>query len=133
RDRYDINHIIIGDNLIQGDPIASMALKLAKPEDVKLDILKIADVPNAVSSNSSNKIMILVKGPQQAEELVKNIPEIREINYGGIAKKSNSKQYGKAVFLTPEELQQTQDIIKRGVKIFIQQVPSSSVERVEFK
>ncbi|AXX65239.1 PTS mannose/fructose/sorbose transporter subunit IIB [Bombilactobacillus bombi] len=130
--QYDINHIIIGDNMIQNDPIASIALKMAKPEDVKMDIVKISDVQNVVSKNSKDKIMILVKGPEQAKELINIIPEIKEINYGGIAKKANSKQYGQAVFLTPEELKQTKDIINHNVKVFIQQVPSSPVEKANF-
>ena len=42
------------------------------------------------------------------------------------------KQYGKAVFLTPEELEATKKILDQEVKIFVQQVPSSSIENVDF-
>lgn len=130
--QYDIDHIIVGDDLVQSNPIASMALKMAKPTGVKLDIVKVAAVQELVAANPQDKIMILIKGPQQALQLVQAISEIKEINYGGIAKKDDSKQYGQAIFLNPEELKATKEIIDQGVKIFIQQVPSSPVEKASF-
>lgn len=130
--QYDIDHIIVGDDLVQSNPIASMALKMAKPTGVKLDIVKVAAVQELVAANLQDKIMILIKGPQQALQLVQAISEIKEINYGGIAKKDDSKQYGQAIFLNPEELKATKEIIDQGVKIFIQQVPSSPVEKASF-
>lgn len=130
--QYDIDHIVVGDDLVQSNPIASMALKMAKPADAKLDIVKVAKVKEIVEGNPKDKIMILVKGPQQALKLVQDIPEIKEINYGGIAKKAGSKSYGQAIYLNSEELKVTKDIVSKGVKIFIQQVPSSPVEKANF-
>lgn len=130
--QYDIDHIVVGDDLVQSNPIASMALKMAKPADAKLDIVKVAKVKEIVEGNPKDKIMILVKGPQQALQLVQDIPEIKEINYGGIAKKEGSKSYGQAIYLNSEELKVTKDIVSKGVKIFIQQVPSSPVEKANF-
>ena len=40
--------------------------------------------------------MIIVKGPKEAVQLVKELPEVTEINYGGVAKKNGSKAYAYA-------------------------------------
>lgn len=130
--QYDINHIIVADNKVPGDPMSVMALTIAKPADCKLDIVKINDVKGIMEKSPKDNYMILIKGSKEALELVENLPEIKDINFGGISKKSNSKQYGKAVFLTPEELEATQNILAKEVRIFVQQVPSSSIENVDF-
>lgn len=49
-----------------------------------------------------------------------------------MAKKSDSKQYGKAVFLNEKELKATQELIAEGKKIYVQMVPTSPVENVDF-
>ncbi|MCG9988893.1 PTS sugar transporter subunit IIB, partial [Enterococcus faecium] len=113
-------------------PMSVMALTIAKPADCKLDIVKISDVKGIMETSPNDNYMILIKGPKEAFELVQNLPEIKEINFGGVSKKSESKQYGKAVFLTPEELEATKKILDQEVKIFVQQVPSSSIENVDF-
>ena len=64
--------------------------------------------------------------------MVEQLPEVTEINFGGVAKKSDSKQYGKAVFLNSQELKATQDLIALGKKVYIQMVPTSQVESADF-
>lgn len=130
--QYDINHIIVADNKVPGDPMSVMALTIAKPADCKLDIVKISEVESIMEKSSKDNYMILIRGPVEALELTELVPEIKDINYGGVAKKSDSKSYGKAVFLTNDELKATQGILSKGINIFVQQVPSSSVENVDF-
>lgn len=131
--QYDINHIIVADNKVPNDPITVMALSIAKPADCKLDIVKINEVSDILNKHSDNRFMILIKGPQEALELVENVPEIKKINFGGVAKKADSKAYGKAVFLNNEELKATREILDKDIEIFVQQVPSQSIESVDFK
>ena len=73
------------------------------------------------------------KGPAEALQLAKELPEVTEINYGGVAKKAGSKEYGKAVYLNEAELKATQELISMGKKIYIQMVPSSPIEHASFE
>lgn len=130
--QMNVDHIIVADDKVPDDPITVMALSLAKPADCKLDIVKIKDVPDLLEKNPNHNYMLLIKGPQEALALTEVVPEISEINFGGVAKKADSKQYGKAVYLNPLELQATQELLSKGIKIFVQQVPSNSVENVDF-
>ena len=86
-----------------------------------------------VDENASKNIMIIVKGPAEALQLAKELPEVTEINYGGVAKKAGSKEYGKAVYLNEAELKATQELISMGKKIYIQMVPSSPIEHASFE
>ena len=65
--------------------------------------------------------------------IAKELPEVTEINYGGVAKKAGSKEYGKAVYLNEAELKATQELISMGKKIYIQMVPSSPIEHASFE
>ena len=86
-----------------------------------------------LEKNADKNIMIIVKGPKEAVQLVKELPEVTEINYGGVAKKNGSKAYGKAIFLNEEELASTKELISMGKKIIIQMVPTSPIERANFE
>jgi fructoselysine and glucoselysine-specific PTS system IIB component len=130
--QYNINHIIVADNKVPQDPMTVMALSIAKPSDCKLDIVKIANVPAIMEKAPNDTFMILIKGPEEALELTDFLPEIKTINFGGVAKKNDSKAYGKAVFLNPVELDATRQLLDRNIQITVQQVPSSAVETVDF-
>ena len=101
--------------------------------DCELSIIPFSKVKEVVEKNADKNIMIIVKGPKEAVQLVKELPEVTEINYGGVAKKNGSKAYGKAIFLNEEELASTKELISMGKKIIIQMVPTSPIERANFE
>lgn len=127
-----VNYIIVADDNVPNDPLSVMALTIAKPVDCELSIIQFDKVREVVEKNYNKNIMILIKGPNEATKLVEKLPEIKEINYGGIAKKKDSKAYGKAIFLNGSELTDTRTLLEKNIKIFVQQVPTSSVENVDF-
>ncbi len=127
-----VNHIIVADDLVPNDPIGKMALSLAKPAGCSLDIIPLSGLKEAVEAKENKNIMIIVRGPKEALTLVQALPQVKEINYGGVAKKQDSKAYGKAVYLNEEELGATREILDQGVRIYIQQVPTSQIEHADF-
>lgn len=127
-----VDHIIVADDLVPNDPIGKMALSLAKPAGCSLDIIPLSGLKEAADAKADKNVMIIVRGPKEALKLVKALPEVKEVNYGGVAKKQDSKAYGKAVYLNGEELKATQDILAAGVRIYIQQVPASQIEHADF-
>lgn len=130
--QMSVNYIIVADDKVPNDPISVMALTIAKPVDCELSIIPFSQLKGLVEKNQNKNIMILVKGPEEALKLIEELPEVTEINYGGVDKKSDSKQYGKAIFLNPQELKATQEIIAKGKKVYIQMVPTSQIESTDF-
>lgn len=131
--QMSVNYIIVADDKVPNDPISMMALSIAKPADCELSTIPFSKVKEVVEKNADKNIMIIVKGPKEAVQLVKELPEVTEINYGGVAKKNGSKAYGKAIFLNEEELASTKELISMGKKIIIQMVPTSPIERANFE
>ena len=82
------NYIIVADDKVPNDPISMMALSIAKPVDCELSIIPFSQLRKLVDENASKNIMIIVKGPAEALQLAKELPEVTEINYGGVAKKA---------------------------------------------
>lgn len=130
--QYSIDHIIVADDKVPNDQMTVMALTLAKPSGVALDIVKIAEVTKVIEKAPNHNYMILIKGPKEALALTEVVPKIDRINVGGVAKKAGSKPYGKAVYLTEEEVGYMRELLSKGVECFVQQVPSNSVEHVDF-
>lgn len=128
----NVNHIIIADDHAAGDSFTQMALKLAKPSSCKLDIVKISDARKAYEKAGDKDFMFIVKGVSQLHQLLEIMPEIEEVNYGGIPQRENSKQVSKSIFLTPEEIELTKSIMENNIKIYVQQLPSSSIEKMNF-
>ena len=118
------NYIIVADDKVPNDPISMMALSIAKPVDCELSIIPFSQLRKLVDENAR---------PAEALQLAKELPEVTEINYGGVAKKAGSKEYGKAVYLNEAELKATQELISMGKKIYIQMVPSSPIEHASFE
>ncbi len=51
-----------------------------------------------METSPNDNYMILIKGPKEAFELVQNLPEIKEINFGGVSKKSESNNMERQSF-----------------------------------
>lgn len=72
------NYIIVADDKVPNDPISMMALSIAKPADCELSIIPFSKVKEVVEKNADKNIMIIVKGPKEAVQLVKELPEVTE-------------------------------------------------------
>ena len=126
-----INHIIIADDKAATDSFAQMALKLAKPSNCKLDIVQIKDARQVYEKAGNKNFMFIVKGVSELYQLLQFIPEINEVNYGGVPQREGTKQVSKTIFLTPEEIELTKAMIDDNIKIYVQQLPSSPIEKME--
>lgn len=123
----DIARIILIDDAIAADEFQSQVLKMAKPAGVKLNIFSVekalAKMPKVESLN--DRIFIVFGNVDNALRFVKGYPKLKEINYGGTKKKEGTKKYSETIYLTPTEIEQTRQILDAGVKVFIQQLPST--------
>lgn len=121
-----VDRIIIVDDKAASDEIQKMALRLAKPASVKLDIVTKAQVEKSAAKIEalSEQIMLIAGNTETALFLAKTFSSIKAINYGAVENKEGAKQFSKAIFLTDKEVSETKEILELGTEIFIQQVPT---------
>ncbi|AYV66769.1 MULTISPECIES: PTS sugar transporter subunit IIB [Niallia] len=117
--------LIANDELMKND-LKKTTMKLAKPANVKLVIKNIEDSIKAIQSGATDKykLFIVVESIADAAKLSEAIPEIKQINLGGIKAKEGSRNVSKAINVLPEEEQLLKEMLMRNVEIEIRQIPN---------
>lgn len=124
--------IIVVDDEAATDELKKTALNLSKPAGVRLNIFTLdkalEKMPKVEELNEN--IMMIFGNTTSLRKFCEAYPKCKEVNYGGIANKENSKQYAGAIFLNETEQADTQKILDLGVKIFMQQTPGHKRENL---
>lgn len=125
-----IDRIIIVDDSAAKDEFKKMSLNLSKPTGIKLNIFTVEETLSKINKIEQLKenIMLVFGNTHETLQFIEEYPKIQEINYGGIIKKENSKQYSSAVFLNEDEINDALVLKNLGVNQYIQQIPTSKKE-----
>ncbi|EHL4433060.1 PTS sugar transporter subunit IIB [Salmonella enterica] len=118
--------ILIASDNVPDDELRKTTIKLAKPPSVKLVIKNINDSIESIKSGVTDKynLFIVVESVNDAWRIASAVEEIKSINLGGIKAKEGSKNISKAINLLPEEIEQLQQLVGKGVEVEIRQVPN---------
>ncbi|HCM6215436.1 TPA: PTS sugar transporter subunit IIB [Klebsiella oxytoca] len=118
--------ILIANDNVPEDELRKTTIKLAKPPSVKLVIKNINDSIESIKSGVTDKynLFIVVESVNDAWRIASAVEEIKSINLGGIKAKEGSKNISKAINLLPEEIEQLQQLVGKGVEVEIRQVPN---------
>ena len=118
--------ILIANDNVPEDELRKTTIKLAKPPSVKLVIKNINDAIESIKSGVTDKyhLFIVVELVNDAWRIASAVEGIKSINLGGIKAKEGSKNISKAINLLPEEIEQLQQLVGKGVEVEIRQVPN---------
>ena len=118
--------ILIANDNVPEDELRKTTIKLAKPPSVKLVIKNINDAIESIKSGVTDKYhrFIVVESVNDAWRITSAVEGIKSINLGGIKAKEGSKNISKAINLLPEEIEQLQQLVGKGVEVEIRQVPN---------
>ena len=118
--------ILIANDNVPEDELRKTTIKLAKPPSVKLVIKNINDAIESIKSGVTDKyhLFIVVESVNDAWRSASAVEGIKSINLGGIKAKEGSKNISKAINLLPEEIEQLQQLVGKGVEVEIRQVPN---------
>ena len=118
--------ILIANDNVPDDELRKTTIKHAKPPSVKLVIKNINDSIESIKSGVTDKynLFIVVESVNDAWRIASAVEEIKSINLGGIKAKEGSKNISKAINLLPEEIEQLQQLVGKGVEVEIRQVPN---------
>ena len=111
--------ILIADDSSATDELKKSALKMAKPQGVKMVIKTIADSIEALKSGVTDKykLFVVVGSVAAAKALADGYEGIRQINLGGTIAKDGTINVSKAVYLYPEEIEALRELHNRGVEV----------------
>ena len=117
--------LIANDGVIQ-DELKKMAIKMAKPQGVKLVIKSIDDSIKALNSNVTDKykLFVVVESVTDAYRLMTETKQFKSVVLGGKKAKENTKNITKAVNLTDEEIDLVKELISKQYEVEIRMVPT---------
>lgn len=125
-----IARIIVIDNKTAVDDFKKMSLKLSKPADVKLSVFSVEQAIERIPKIKvlPENTLIITANVAETYQFVTDFGDIKEINYGGIPEREHTKKYSNAIYLTDEEVELSRKLKDAGIKLVMQQVPTTRAE-----
>lgn len=127
------NCLVVANDKVAGDEFQKMALGLAAPRGVNQRIMTVAEAVTFLNDAESTplKILVLVKDVQDAARLVRDVPAVTSVNFGGIRSREGARLVSKAVALTEGDIALVRALLEKGVELEVRQVPTDSRVRLE--
>ncbi|MBA1433650.1 PTS sugar transporter subunit IIB [Bombilactobacillus bombi] len=125
-----IERIIVIDNQTANDDFKKMSLKLSKPADIKLSVFSVEQALERIDKINALKstTMIIFGNVTETAQVVPHFKGIKEVNYGGVPERPNTKKFSNAIYLTPDEVEESKKLKELGFELYMQQVPTSKRE-----
>ena len=119
--------IAASDNAAHDQLRKSLLLQVA-PTSVKTNVLDIAKAGRVYNNPkyTGMKTMFVVESPVDVVRLLDEGVKINEVNVGSVTFKTGMVQLSDAVYASEEHLDAYRELIKRGVKLMVQQLPNHS-------
>lgn len=118
--------ILIANDEDAHNEMARLALKVAKPQGVKLAIKDLKDGIDLLNDPRTKniRIFLIVRTLQDALYIAKKADLNHKINIGAVRKKENAKQYCPSVFLDEKDLKSLKELENYVDLIEFRMVPS---------
>lgn len=123
-----VDCILIADDDTAKNDLKKSAMKLAKPNGVKLVIKTVDKAIESLNEGVTDKynLFIVVANIESAEKLISGYPEIKQLNLGGTLPSKDKVNISKVISITENERVLLKKMIRQGVDINIQMVPSDT-------
>jgi mannose/fructose/N-acetylgalactosamine-specific phosphotransferase system component IIB len=129
------NSILIVDDTVARTPMMMDMFKFAAPPGVKLAAMTVAEAGERLKTldEGNDRLIVLAKVPSTFLRLMELGYKPVDINYGAMAHKANSQRVAPNCELTPEEVQQTEQLYQSGIRVWIQLVPFGGQKETDWK
>jgi len=125
--KLGIDRIIVIDDYIIKDDVQKAALKMAKPNSVKLSVLSVEKAFERLNDSEAylgENILVIITNIETLSKLDKLGYRFKEVNIGNVPRREGTTQYRKTVYLNEEEKNIIKQLINNGTDFFAQMVPN---------
>ncbi|KGM46303.1 PTS sugar transporter subunit IIB [Neobacillus niacini] len=121
----EANQIIVADDKAANDEFQKTLLQLATPKNINLKILGVEDAIKMIKEDTSDtKVLLLVRGPKEALQMIEGGVAVKEINIGNInMKKGKTKVLGN-LWIDSEDISNLTKLSELGISLDIRTVPN---------
>ena len=124
--------ILIASDAVVQDELRMTALRVSKPNGVKLVMKNIEDSLKALNSGVTDKykLMILCENIEDASKLAFGYDKITSINLVGIKNESGKRQISKAISVNDAEVELLKKLNEKGIELEVRMVPDDAKQNV---
>ena len=121
----DANRILIVDDPLTKDTFMQRILRSAAPAGITVEVKGVSEAADFLKEDAETgeKLMILVKGPQNLESLVDEGVKLTLIILGGMGAKAGRKKFNRNVSASEEEIACMKRLEEKGAVVQFQLVP----------
>jgi mannose/fructose/sorbose-specific phosphotransferase system IIB component len=123
--------VVVADDKSAGDDFQKRLLKMVTPDTIDLRIVTVAEaIELFTDDDTSERALLLVRGPKQALELVRAGVRVDQINVGNMNMKKGKTKILSNLWVFPEDVEAIEDIYQEGVALEVRAVPSEHSQDV---
>ena len=128
------NAIWIVDDAVAVNPMMLDIFKFAAPANVTIEAFTVAAAAEKLQklSEGNARVLLITKVPKTFLRLMELGYQPKDINYGAMAHKPQSKNVAPNCDLSPEEIADTEALHQKGIRVWIQLVPFGGQREVEW-
>lgn len=127
--KLGVDRVMVIDDIAVKDDMQKMALKMAKPNTVKLSILateKAVERLNDPNAYPDEKLLIIIQRVETLNKLQQLGYRFEEINMGNVPNRPGTTAYRKTVHLTDAEVATIKALVAEGTHFTAQMVPNDA-------
>lgn len=121
--------IVVIDNAAFENTITAMALKMANPPGVELEIFNIEHAAHYLKNenNLTGSVLVIVKDTKSLFDLFVSGYSFEHVNIGNISKKPASTKISRSVYLNDKDIFYINNLIKKDVNFTVQMLPDDEI------
>lgn len=122
------SRIMVANDEVELDEMQKGILRMVAPPGIATSIIsKEKAATNILAGKyATQKVLMVLKNPMDALDLMDKGLEIKEINVGNMGKRDNTVQIKKSISITEEEYNAFKELMDRGVKLTARMVPDEA-------
>lgn len=119
------NRIMVANDMVANDDMQKSLLKMVAPPGIKTSIItkEVAAKNILAGKYDSEKVLLILKSPKDALDLIKLGVKIKSINVGNMAHKDNTIQIKRSINVTEEDIKNFEELDSMGVELLSIMVP----------
>ena len=127
----DAKSIVVADDKAAKDEFTQSLLKMATPDSIQLKILSVEDAITYLKGDEdAGKVLLLVRGPEQALQIIRAGIAKKDINVGNMNMKKGMTKVLSNLWVFPEDVENIQKLYEEGIKLEVRAIPSDRSQDV---
>ena len=122
------NTILVADDKAATDSMQKTILKLAVPSGIKLIISTLSEAAEMINNpNKTEEILLIVRNPKSAYELLQRGVHVSELNVGNISNTKSTvgrKKLMQYIFVEPDDADYLIKIAEQGIRLDVRAIPT---------